>query len=102
MAKLTISDAARVAGVARSTRMTAMGEPVVYVIAEHAHAPLCKTGFTTNLPKRLEALRTANPMLLQVIALWRMPSTQEARRIEREILQAYAMHRQRGEWFNIG
>ena len=50
MAKLTISDAARVAGVARSTRMTAMGEPVVYVIAEHAHAPLCKIGFTTDLP----------------------------------------------------
>jgi len=100
MAKLTISDASRVAGVARSTRVKAPKAAVVYIVAEHLHAPQCKIGVTSVLPKRLQDLQTGNPTALHIVHTWPMGSTREAQRFERWVLQRYAVLRLKGEWLN--
>lgn len=99
MARLTKADAARQLGIAHTTHRA--GAPVVYILAEHLSAPLCKIGLTTNLARRLSALRTASPLHLRVICTWDMPSLEEASRLERILLDSFRSYRVRGEWFKI-
>lgn len=82
-------------------KLTTAGMPVVYVIAEHEHAPLCKIGVTTNLARRLSALRTASPLQLRVIYTWDMPLQEEASHFEGILLQRFRSYTVRGEWFKI-
>src|SRR5262245_13425041 len=90
MAQLSISDAARVTGV-----------PVVYLIAEHWDAPLCKIGVTTNLRRRLATLRRNSPFHLHVLATWPMLTPEATYRFEQYVLRRYRQYRQRGEWFKL-
>src|SRR5262245_37362342 len=99
MATLTKAEAARQLGISRTTHR--VGSPVVYILAEHISAPLCKIGLTTNLSRRLSTLRTASPLQLRVICTWDIPSHEEASRFETRLLHRFRSYRVRGEWFGI-
>lgn len=90
MAKLSISDAARVAP-----------GPVVYVIAARPDAPECKIGMTTHITRRLSALRTASPVPLRIMYTWRMGSVDDAAHFERALLRFFRSYRLKGEWFKL-
>ena len=66
---------------------------IIYLI-EAPKAGMIKIGRTTDLRERFDALRTASPVPIRVMA-W----TIDRPRLERELHKRYAHNRQQGEWF---
>lgn len=79
-------------------RGTTQREFVVYVIAEHENAPICKVGFTSNVKRRLSQIQAGSPQDLCSVYVWPMPSKAHAQHRERLILHIFRHERMRGEW----
>lgn len=72
----------------------------VYVVGNSAN-PLLKIGHADNLKHRFAGLNVGSPVDLQLLHFVFFVGRLVAKSVERQVHDALAAHRSRGEWFNV-
>jgi hypothetical protein len=68
----------------------------VYFFVTHPRGDKIKIGYTTNPGERIATLRTASPVELRILAVFRGTKSDEAM-----LHEHFAAHRIHGEWFKM-
>lgn len=72
----------------------------VYVLQMHCPMEYVKIGFTFNIESRIHSFRTASPYEITVEKLWGPYDITFARKLERDLHEAFAHANVRSEWFD--